>query len=166
MQRTQGLPCLPEVRHFILYLRQTVWWCNIHGNPPTWQYQVVPYSLIQYPRFQLSAVYHGLKKRWKIKLTAHNLKNARQETTSRNMVKFSSPNAPGTWPSSFAPVLMLPRKICSILLLAFSLFALVATLSQCLFSESPYLSIKPSRIYVCYTNITLYIAFSIIRGFR
>jgi hypothetical protein len=32
-------------------------------------------------------------------------------------------------------------------------------------SESPYLSIKLYRIYVCYTNITLYIAVGIIRGF-
>jgi hypothetical protein len=38
-------------------------------------------------------------------------------------------------------------------------------LSHCLCSESHYLSIKLYRIYVCYTNITLYIAFGIIRGF-
>jgi hypothetical protein len=64
------------------------------------------------------------------------------------------------------PYTQFPAELVSILLLAFSLFALVATLSQCLCSESPYLSIKLYRSYVCYTNITLYIAFGIIRGFR
>jgi hypothetical protein len=59
-------------------------------------------------------------------------------------------------PSSFTPVLKLPRRTCAILLLAFSLFALVAALPQCLCSENPYLSIKLYRNYVCYTNITLY----------
>jgi hypothetical protein len=38
--------------------------------------------------------------------------------------------------------------------------ALVDALSQCLCSESPYLSIKLYRIYVCYTNITLHIVSS------
>jgi len=38
--------------------------------------------------------------------------------------------------SSFVPVPMLPRKLAIILLLAFSLFKLVAALSQCLCSES------------------------------
>jgi hypothetical protein len=47
-----------------------------------------------------------------------------------------------------------PAELASILLLAFSLFALVAALSNCLCSEIPYLSIKRYRIYVCYTNIT------------
>jgi hypothetical protein len=42
---------------------------------------------------------------------------------------------------------------------------LVAALSQSLCSESPYLSIKLYRVYVCDTNITLHIAFDIIRGF-
>jgi hypothetical protein len=63
------------------------------------------------------------------------------------------------------------------------LFALVAALSQCLCSESPYLSIKLHRMYVffifilsmlsmyvcmyvcMFMNITIYIAFAIIRGF-
>jgi hypothetical protein len=38
--------------------------------------------------------------------------------------------------SSFVPVLTLPRKLATILLLAFSLFQLVAVLSQCLCSEN------------------------------
>jgi hypothetical protein len=59
-----------------------------------------------------------------------------------------------------------PIEFASILLLAFSLFALVAALSQCLCSESPYLSFKLYRIYVCYTNITIYIAFDIILCFK
>jgi hypothetical protein len=62
--------------------------------------------------------------------------------------------------SHFVPILVLPRS----LLLAFLLFALVAALSQCLCSQSPYLSIKLYSIYVCYMNITLCIAFSIIRS--
>ena len=36
----------------------------------------------------------------------------------------------------FVPIPMLPRKLATILLLAFSLFQLVAVLSQCLCSES------------------------------
>jgi hypothetical protein len=59
----------------------------------------------------------------------------------------------------------LPIELASILLLVFSLFILVAALSQCLYSESPYLSVKLYRIYACYMNITLYIVFGIIRGF-
>jgi len=38
--------------------------------------------------------------------------------------------------SSFDPVPKLPRKLATILLLAFSLFEVVAALSQCLCSES------------------------------
>jgi hypothetical protein len=46
--------------------------------------------------------------------------------------------------SSFVPVP--PTQLASILLLAFLLSALVSALSQCLCSESPYLSIKLYRI--------------------
>jgi hypothetical protein len=38
--------------------------------------------------------------------------------------------------SSFVPVPTLPRKLANILLLAFSLFELVAALQQCLCSEN------------------------------
>jgi hypothetical protein len=61
----------------------------------------------------------------------------------RNMVKSRSPNA------QYLTHLSLPLSSCffaelvSILLLAFSLFALVAMLSQCVCSESPYLSNNP-----------------------
>jgi len=41
--------------------------------------------------------------------------------------------------SSFVPVPILPCKLATILLLAFSLFESDAMLSQCLCSESPYL---------------------------
>jgi hypothetical protein len=69
---------------------------------------------------------------------------------------------------SLPPHLRFPAELAFILVLAFSLFVLVAALSQCLCSENPYLSIKLYRIYVliCYTNIMLYIAFVIIRGFK
>jgi hypothetical protein len=50
-----------------------------------------------------------------------------------------------------------PAELASIMHLPFSLFTSVATLSHCLCSESPYLSVKLYRIYVCYTNITLFI---------
>jgi hypothetical protein len=82
------------------------------------------------------------------------------------MVKFSSPNVPSTWLIIFCPPYScLPTEIASFLLLAYSLFALVAAFSQCWCSESPYLLTKLYRIYVCYMNIKLYIAFDIIRGF-
>jgi hypothetical protein len=61
------------------------------------------------------------------------------------------------------PYSRFPTELASVLLLAFSLFAIIAALSQCLCSESPYLSIKHYHIDVCYTNITLYIAFGIVR---
>jgi hypothetical protein len=64
-----------------------------------------------------------------------------------------------------SPYSRFPGELASILLLAFSLLALVAALSHCLCSESPYLSTELYHIYVCYTNITLYIAFGIIRVF-
>jgi hypothetical protein len=44
--------------------------------------------------------------------------------------------------------------------LVLSMFKLVAMLSQCLCSESPYLLIN-----ICYMNVTLYMAFVIICGF-
>jgi hypothetical protein len=72
-----------------------------------------------------------------MKETVHKFQNARQARTGRNMVKSSSPNAPSTWTQSFlVPIPTLPRKLATILLLAFSLFELVAALLQCLCSES------------------------------
>jgi hypothetical protein len=91
--------------------------------------------------------------------------NAHQARTGCNMVKSSSPNVRSTF--THLPLPPYPHflaELASILLLAFSLFALVAALWQCLCSESPYLSIKLYCIYVCYMNITLYIVFDIIRG--
>jgi hypothetical protein len=66
---------------------------------------------------------------------------------------------------SLSPYSHFPAELATILLLAFSLFVLVAALPQCLCSESSYLSIKLDHIYVCYTNIMLYIAFGIIGSF-
>jgi hypothetical protein len=66
----------------------------------------------------------------------HKFQNAFQTTTGRNMVKSISPNASSTRVIFFVPVPTLPRKFATILLLAFSLYELVAVLSQCLFSES------------------------------
>jgi len=44
--------------------------------------------------------------------------------------------------SSFVPVTPLPGKLATIVLLAFSLFELVASLSQCLCSEKPLFTVK------------------------
>jgi hypothetical protein len=103
----------------------------------------------------------GKLKKW----VFHKFQNARHTRTGHNMVKSSSPNAPSTWLIFLCPPhSRFPTELASILLVACSLFALVAMSSQCLCSESPYLSIKFYLIYVCYTNITLYVAFSIIRS--
>jgi hypothetical protein len=59
-------------------------------------------------------------------------------------------------PLPLPPYSRFPTELNSILLPAFSQFALVAALSQRLCSQSPYLSIKLYRICVWYTNITLY----------
>jgi hypothetical protein len=113
-----------------------------------------PYPLIQYLRFTAAR-----KKVWKIKKIKSKFQNDRQARTGRNKVKSSSANAPSTWLIFlYPPYSRFPAELSSILLLPFSLFTLVATLSHCLCSESPYLSIKLYRIYVCYTNITLHIA--------
>jgi len=59
-----------------------------------------------------------------------------QARTGCNMVKSSNPNTPSTYSSSFVPIPVLPRKLATILLLAFSLFELVTALSLFLCSES------------------------------
>jgi len=57
-----------------------------------------PYLWIQYPWFQLSAVYCWMKKFGKLKKqTVHEFQNARQARMGRNMVRSSSPNASSTW---------------------------------------------------------------------
>jgi hypothetical protein len=68
-------------------------------------------------------------------------------------------------PYSLPPYPRFPAELASILLLAFSLLALVAALSQCLCAENHYLSVKLNRIYECNTNIVLDIEFGIIGGF-
>jgi hypothetical protein len=96
----------------------------------------------------------------------YKLQNAHQARMGHNMVKPSSPNAPSAWLIFLLPPYScFPTEFASILLPVFSLFALVAAISQCLCSENPYLSIKHYLIYVCYMNVT-YIAFGIIRSFR
>jgi hypothetical protein len=83
----------------------------------------------------VSAVYSDPKKNGK-KLNKQRViefQNARQARTDRNMVKSRSPNAPSTWFICLYPrTHACPQNLPSILLLAFSLFALVAALSQCL----------------------------------
>jgi hypothetical protein len=75
-----------------------------------------------------------------------------------NMVKSSIPNAPSTVfdSSFFAPVLTLSRRTCLVLLLAFSLFALVAALSQCLCSEAFIYQLN-FTVFMYVTRISRYI---------
>jgi hypothetical protein len=124
---------------------------------------VPPYLLIQYAQFQLSVVYCGLKKlenyrnKWFIGLKTH----AKREQA----VRWWNPAAqicPVRDSSSFVPIPMLPCRTC---LHSASSFLTVRISCHFLCSESPYLSIKLYRIYVCYMHITLYIAFGIIHGF-
>jgi hypothetical protein len=58
--------------------------------------------------------------------------------------------------SFFAPVLTLPHRTCQHSASSLLAVRINCALSQCLCSESPYLSIKIYCIYVCHTNITLY----------
>jgi hypothetical protein len=86
------------------------------------------------------------KKIWKLhKYMVRNFQNTRQVKADNNMVESNSPNAPSTLP----PHLCFPAELAFILLLAFSLFAVFAALSQRLCSESPHLSIKLHYIYAC-----------------
>jgi hypothetical protein len=119
-----------------------------------------PYTLIEYVWFQLSTVYCSPKKLENKEMVGKS-QNARQARTGQNMVKSNSPNKP-------SPVLDL------------SSFILIPMLKH----QNPLLSyvrekgggggrvkvhcnllIKLYCIYVCYTNITLYIAFDIICSF-
>jgi hypothetical protein len=99
----------------------------------------------------VSAVHRDRKKIGKLyKLTFCKFQNARQARTDRNNVESQQPNhAQYVIHLPLPPYLRFPSEFAYIMLLAFSLFTLVATLSQCLCSESPYLSIELYRIYVC-----------------
>jgi len=88
-----------------------------------------------YRRFQSSAVYRSRKKFGKLnKEMVHKFQNARQARTGRNIEIQQHKRALDS--SSFVLVPTLPRKLATILLLAFSLFELVAALSQDLCSGS------------------------------
>jgi hypothetical protein len=116
--------------------------------------------------YSVSAVYGGPKKNLKIEeIKVYKLQNAKQNENGPNMYEIQqTKRAQYLTHLPLPPYPRFPTELTSFLLLAFSLFALVAALSHCLCSESPYLSIKLYRIYVCYTNITLHKAFGIIRG--
>jgi len=66
----------------------------------------------------------------------HKFKNVQQARTGCNMAKSSSPNAHSTWLIFLFPHTHASHKLATILLLAFSLFELVAMLLQCARSES------------------------------
>jgi hypothetical protein len=78
------------------------------------------------------------EKIWKIKEVngSQFSKRASSENGPLHGEIHSAQRRPILGPSSFVPVHTLPRKLATILLLAFSLFELVAALSQCLCSES------------------------------
>jgi hypothetical protein len=127
---------------------------------------VVPlYSLIQYLWFQLFAVYRSLKKIKKNQETVHKFKNVRHARTVRNMVNPAAQMRPVLLSSSFAPIPMLPRRTCLHSASSILSVHIIAGSLQCLCSESPNLSIKFYHIYICYTNVMLYIVFGIIRNF-
>jgi hypothetical protein len=118
-----------------------------------------------YPQFQLSAVHHDQKKSGKIEeIIDISFKTRAEQEQAVTWWNPAAQTYPVLGSPSFDPICF-HTELASILLLAFSLFALVATLSQCLCSESPYLLITLYCIYVCYTNTMFYIAFGIIRGF-
>jgi len=66
----------------------------------------------------------------------HEFQNACQARTGCNMVKSSGPNVPTSWLIFLCLHSHASPQTCHILLLAFLLFELGATLSQCLCSES------------------------------
>jgi hypothetical protein len=115
----------------------------------------------------VSAVYRGPKRNWKIKeINGQWVSKLVPSENGQLHGEIQQPKRAQYLTHLPLPMyLRFPGELASILLLAFSLFGLVAALSHCLCLEIPYLSIKLHRIYVCYTNITLYIAFGIIRGF-
>jgi hypothetical protein len=76
------------------------------------------------------------------KETFRKFQNARQTRTAVISLNPASQTRPVLDLSSFFPYSRFPAECSSILHQAFSLFALAAALSQCLCSESPYLSIK------------------------
>jgi hypothetical protein len=115
----------------------------------------------------VSAVYRGPEKNWKRntevkKLTVHKLKTCVKREWA---VKWWNPAAqmrPVLDSSSFAPLLMLPRRTglhsaSSVLAVPISCRVIAVFASR-----KPLFINKLYHIYVRYTNITLYIAFSII----
>jgi hypothetical protein len=133
-----------------------------HINKPlNFIYTVVPpYPLIQYPRFTAAR-----KKNRKLNDRFVSFKTRAKRERTLTWSNLTAQTYPVLDSASSAPYSRFPTELATILLQAFSLFAVVAALSLCLCSENPYLSIKLYRIYVRYTNIMLCIAFGIIRDF-
>jgi hypothetical protein len=118
---------------------------------------IPPYSLVHYPRFTAAWI-----RIWKLKKRFISFKTRPKRERAVTWWNPAAQTRPVFNSSSFAPrppYSRFPAELASILLVPFLLFPLVVALSHCLCSESHYLSIKRYRIYVCYTNITLYIAF-------
>jgi hypothetical protein len=117
--------------------------------------------------WELSAVYRGTKKKRKIK-TKNRFISFKMRAKRERAETWWNPTAQMRsvlHSSSFAPVLTLPRRTC-----LHSASSVLAVRISCrvtadfVFREHLFIY-KLYRIYVCYTNITLYITFGIIRGF-
>jgi hypothetical protein len=125
------------------------------------QYTVFPsYPLIQYPRITAARKKKIIKE---IRFIRFKMRAKRERALT-----WWNP-ATQTHPvldlSSFVPVTTLPRRICrhsasSVLAVRIS----CSVMAMSVFRENLFIN-KLYHIYVCYTNITLCIAFGIIRGF-
>jgi hypothetical protein len=128
-------------------------------------------SCIEYSRSPVStdstsAVYRGRKKIWKLRNKRFiSFKTPAKRERAVTWWNPAAQTCPALDSSSFAAVLTLHRRTChhsssSVLAVRISCRVIaVFVLRKLLFINKLY------RIYVCYTNITLYITFGIIRGF-
>jgi hypothetical protein len=99
------------------------------------------------------------------KQTVRKFQNARQARTGRNMVKSSSPNPPSTWIICLYPRTHASRRMCLLSASSFFPVRISCRVITVFVFRKPLFINKFYRIYVFYTNITLYIVFGIIRRF-
>jgi hypothetical protein len=134
----ESLSFASHYTHFVWYIYRLEFTSTV--VPSIHWFSICGFS---YPQFTAA-----WKKIWKIKeIWLLKFQNVCQVRMGHNRVKSRSPNAPSTWlillwPHTHASL----ADLASILLLAFLLFTLVATVLQCLCSESSCLSSKLYRI--------------------
>jgi hypothetical protein len=118
---------------------------------------VIPDLLIQYPWFQLSTVYCGPKKKMKIWRNKQFISFNMHAEYRPYYGEIHQPKcAQYLTHLPLPPYSHLHTEFAYILLLAFSLFTLVAALWQCLCSQSSYLSIN-FTVFMFITQISCYI---------